>query len=461
MSVPDRGPIDLSTPRRIHVVGVGGAGMSAYASVLVAMGHTVSGSDLKPSGALERLEAGGVTVAVGHDPSNVEDAEVVAVSSAVGTTNPEVVEATRRGIDVVSRADLLAAIAASRRTVAVAGTHGKTTTTSMVALVMVEAGLHPSFLVGGDLNEIGTNAVWDEGGWLVLEADESDGTFLRIDPDVAVVTNVEADHLDHYGDRAGVERAFEAFCASRRGRPLVVGCDDPVAAELGRHHGGDLVGFEPGATWRIENLVQRRAGSAFDLVRGDDRVALRLPVPGRHNAQNAALAAVAAYRAGAPLEAAAAALARFAGVTRRFEFRGEANGVAFVDDYAHHPTEVAAALEAAAHGGWERIVAVFQPHRYTRTAALGPEFADAFGGADVVVVTDVYAAGEPPLPGVSGRIVADAVAHAHPELDVDYVAGRGDLRSHLEAVLQPGDLCLTLGAGDLTSLADELTAGGS
>jgi UDP-N-acetylmuramate--alanine ligase len=434
--------------------------MSAYASVLAAMGHEVSGSDLKASPATERLEAAGVHVALGHDASQVGPAELVAVSSAVGPTNPEVAEARRRGIEVVSRADLLAAIAAARRSVAVAGTHGKTTTTSMLALILVEAGLHPSFLVGGDLNEIGTNAVWDAGEWLVLEADESDGTFLRLDPDVAVVTNVEADHLDHYGDAAAVERAFEQFCAGRNGRPLVVGADDAVADGLGRRHGGDRVGEVADATWRIEGLRSRRAGSAFDVVhQGRTAVHVELPVPGRHNARNAALAAVAAHRAGAPLAAAAAALARFAGVTRRFEFRGEANGVCFVDDYAHHPTEVAAALEAAAAGGWSRVVVVFQPHRYSRTAALGAAFADAFGGADHVVVTDVYAAGEPALPGVTGRLVADAVAGAHPELDLAYVPGRAELRAHLATVLRPGDLCLTLGAGDLTSLADELLDG--
>jgi len=449
--------VELTGSRRVHVVGVGGAGMSAIASVLAAMGHRVSGSDLKASPATERLRGAGVEVSVGHRAEAVEGAELVAVSSAVGDDNPEVVEARRRGIPVVSRAAVLAAIARCRRAVAVAGTHGKTTTTSMLSLVMVEAGLRPSFLVGGDVNEIGTNAVWDEGEWLVLEADESDGTFLALSPEVAVVTNIEPDHLDHYGDLAAVEEAFDRFGAGPGIRTLVVGADDAGASALGRRRHGVLVGTAADADYRIVDLETGRAGVRFGLVHDGTALGrVSTPVPGAHNAQNAALALVAAMAAGASFEDGARALARFAGVARRFESRGEAGGVTFVDDYAHLPTEVAATLAAARAGGWGRVVAVFQPHRYTRTAALGTAFADAFVEADVVVVTDVYAAGEPPIPGVSGRTVADAVLLAHPDAEVAYVAGRPELRAHLGALLRPGDLCLTLGAGDITGLADEL-----
>ena len=442
----------------MHVVGVGGAGMSAIASVLAAMGNDVTGSDLKGSAAVERLVASGVPVAVGHDPAHVGDAEVVAVSTAIPATNPEVVETRRRGLPVLTRAEVLASIASRRRCVAVSGTHGKTTTTSMLALVLVEAGLRPSFLIGGDVNEIGTNAVWDTGEWLVLEADESDGTFLHLDPEVAVVTNVEADHLDHYGDFDHVVEAFDRFLTARPGG-CVVGADDPVAARLGARHGADLVGSGAGATVRIEAPAAGRDGASFDLrAHGELLGRVALPVTGANIARNAAVAVATALRVGAPFDAAQRALARFAGVARRFEARGETRGIRFVDDYAHLPTEVSAVIEAARGTAPQRLVVVFQPHRYSRIASLGEDFGDAFTGADVVVITDIFAAGEAPLPGVTGRVVADAVHRAHPDLDVAYVAGRAELLAHVTATLEPGDLCLTLGAGDLTTLPDELQA---
>ena len=447
--------LDLSLPRRVHVVGAGGAGMSAIASVLAAMGHTVTGSDLKSSPALERLAAGGVAVAVGHDAAHVAGADVVAISTAIPASNPEVVEARRRGIPVLARAEVLAAVAACRRCVAVSGTHGKTTTTSMLALIMVEAGLRPSFLIGGDVNEIGTNAVWDVGEWMAIEADESDGTFLHLAPEVAVVTNVEPDHLDHYGGFGRLVDAFDDFLAAARVR--VVGADDAVAARLGGARGADLVGTSTHADYRIESPAAGGDGVSFDLRHGErllGRVAL--PVTGANIARNAAVAVVAGIRVGASFAAAQRALARFAGVARRFESRGEWRGVRFVDDYAHLPSEVAAVIEAARATSPRRLVVVFQPHRYSRIAALGADFADAFTGADTVVVTDIFPAGEAPLPGVTGRVVADAVARAHPGLEVAYVPGRAELRAHVGALLAPGDLCLTLGAGDLTTLPDEL-----
>ena len=432
--------------------------MSAIASVLAAMGHEVTGSDLKSSSALERLHASGVSVHVGHDARHLGHAEAVAVSSAVGALNPEVVEATRRGLPVYSRAQALASIAARRRCVAVSGTHGKTTTTSMLALALVEAGLRPSFLIGGDVNEIGTNAVWDTGEWMVLEADESDGTFLQLDPEIAVVTNVEPDHLDYYGDFAHVVEAFDRFCTRRPGG-VVAGADDEVSARLGAAHGADLVGTAEGATYRVADVVSGADGVAFDLAH-EGRVLGRvaLPVTGANIALNAATAVVAAMRVGADFEAAQRALARFAGVARRYEWRGEWHGVQFVDDYAHLPGEVAAVIAAARQTGPARLVVVFQPHRYTRMASLGEQFADAFVGADVVIVGDVFAAGEEPIPGVTGALVEAAVRRVHPGADVAFVPGRPELRTHVTGVLRPGDLCLTLGAGDLTLLPDEITA---
>lgn len=446
--------VDLSVPQRVHVVGVGGAGMSAIATVLATMGHRVTGSDLRASPALERLRAAGIEVAVGHRAENVGEVDAVTISTAVPATNPEVLAAAERGIPVLRRAEVLAAISATRRTIAVAGTHGKTTTSSMLALVLVEAGSHPSFIVGGELNEIGTGALWDEGEWFVVEADESDGTFLELPTEVAVVTSVEPDHLEHYGGREALVDAFDRFLAAARVR--VVCADDEGAVRL--RAAGDAItyGTAEGATYRMVDVERLRASTAFAVEHEGRRIAeVRLPVPGLHNARNACAALVAGVAVGAEPGAAVRALARYAGVARRFQFRGERSGVTFVDDYAHLPTEVAAALGAAADGAWHRVVCVFQPHRYSRTASLWREFADAFTAADVLVVTDVYGAGEAPRPGVTGKLIVDAVLEAHPEQRLAYLPGRADLVPYLRRILRPGDLCLTLGAGDLTSLPAE------
>jgi UDP-N-acetylmuramate--alanine ligase len=448
--------LDLGEPRRIHIVGIGGAGMSAIALVLRDMGHHVSGSDLKDSPVAERLRSRGITVAVGHDPGNVAGAEAVTSSPAVQPENAELAEARARGILVLPRSAMLAAICATRRCLAVTGTHGKTTTASMLSLILVEAGLRPSFVIGADVNEIGTNAVWDAGEWLVVEADESYGTFQAITPDLAVLTNVEPDHLDFYGTFDVLRAAFADFVASAR-LGSVVCADDPEAAAIGREHGATTVGADPGSTYVMEHLDLQRSSVSFTLRGPEGELGtVAIGVPGLHNARNGATAVVAALEAGAPFAAAQAALARFAGVTRRFEFRGQASGVTFVDDYAHLPAEVRAALATARTGGWERVVAVFQPHRFSRTAALAPEFGSAFADADVLVVTDIYSAGERPVPGVSGRLVADAVRGQDPRLPVTYAAGWEELRQTVAAALRPGDLCLTLGAGDLTILPDEL-----
>lgn len=455
-ATPQAGLGDREAVRRVHIVGVGGAGMSAIATVLQAMGHEVTGSDLRASGVTERLRSLGVGVTIGHDGAAVGDADIVTHSTAVQPGNPEIVEARQRGIPVLARAETLAAIAARRRCIAVAGTHGKTTTASMLALILVEAGMHPSFLIGGEVNEIGTNAVWDDGEWIVVEADESDGSFLHLTPEIAIVTNVEADHLDHYGSFDAVRSAFAEFLESAGHR--VVGGDDAEALAIGRTAGADIVGLVDDATYSMHSVATGRSSVAFDLVGPSSALIthIHVSVPGIHNAKNAAVATVAALAAGAPPDAAARALARFGGVARRFEFRGERNGITFVDDYAHLPTEVRAALAAALNGSWGRVVAVFQPHRYSRTAEVGEEFGAAFADADVVVITDVYGAGEAPVPGVSGRSVFDAVHRARPDLEVHYVPGRTDLVGAVAALLLEGDLCITLGAGDLTSLPDEL-----
>jgi UDP-N-acetylmuramate--alanine ligase len=453
--------VDLTPPQAIHIVGVGGAGMSAIASVLAAMGHRVSGSDLKESKALDRLADQGLRVAVGHRAEQLGDAAVVARSTAIGDGNPEVVAARDQGLPVLRRSEVLAAITDLRRTISVAGTHGKTTTSSMLAVILAEAGLDPSFIIGGDVHQIGSGAVWSEGDWFVVEADESDGTFVELTTEVAVVTNVEPDHHAHYGDFASLRDAFDRFVEGAS-RLAVVGVDDEEGEALARRHPGDAlvtVGEAEEASYRIVDLRREPRGTTFRLVRrGEDLGELHLPIPGAHNARNAAVAATTALEVGAPFDAVSAALARFGGVARRFEFRGETAGVAFVDDYAHLPTEVAAALAAGRDTAPDRLVAVFQPHRYTRVHALAAEFGSAFIDADVVVVTDVYSAGETPIPGVSGMAVVTAIRRDDPGRQVDYLPRREDVVSSLVSRLRAGDLCLTLGAGDLTTLPDELQA---
>ena len=450
------GVLDLSVPRRVHVVGVGGAGMSAIAEVLAAMGHDVTGSDLKPSAGLERLEVLGVAVTVGHAAANLGQAELLTRSTAVPDRNPEFRAAAEAGIPVLSRADVLTAICAQRSTVAVAGTHGKTTTASMLALVLRQAGVRPSFIIGGDVNEIGTGAAWDSGDLLVVEADESDGTFVRLPRSAAVVTNVEPDHLDHHGGYRELLAAFRRF-VEETGGPVIVGVDDPDGAHLVASTDAVGIGTAEGADWRITDVGEAWEGVRFTLTAPDgDRLPLSLPVPGLHNARNAACAAAISRLLGMPSDPIVEGLGNFGGVARRFEHRGSSGGVEFVDDYAHLPTEVRATIAAASSGSWRRLVAVFQPHRYSRTEALWSDFGNAFEGADRIYVTDVYPAGEVPRPGVSGQLIVDAVERAFPGTDIHYIQRREELVVALADDLVAGDLCLTMGAGDLTSVPDEV-----
>jgi UDP-N-acetylmuramate--alanine ligase len=453
--------LDLSAPRKIHIVGVGGMAMSGIAAVLTRLGHTVSGSDLKSWRGLERLRFLGVDVHVPHDAACLPDElDAVVVSTAIPPTNPEVLAARDRGVPVLRRAEALSAIVDTRRTVAISGTHGKTTTSTMTTLILRAAGWHPSFLIGGEPNEVGSNAAYDEGEWLVIEADESDGTFIEIAPEAVILTNVEPDHLDHYGDMAALEAACARYLSSAPG-PRVACADDPGAARLAAEvtaSGRAVVtyGEAPGADYRIDGYHGDRLGSRFRLLHlGETLGEIILPAPGRHNARNAAGAAAVAIEIGVPFDAVRAALGRFAGVARRFQFHGEIGGVTLVDDYAHLPGEIKATLAAAREGTWSRIVAVFQPHRYTRTARLWRDFGDAFADADVVVLTDVYAAGEPPQPGVSGRLILQAVCEARPTDRVIYLPKRSDILARLPELTRPGDLVITLGAGDVTSLPDE------
>lgn len=450
--------LDLSGRRRLHIVGVGGSGMSPIATVLAAMGNDVSGSDMKESLGTDRLRMSAVAVAIGHRPENIDDAvEAVIVSTAIPEHNADVVEARRRGIPVLRRAEALAGICATRRTIAVAGTHGKTTTSSMLALTMSEAGMRPSFIVGGEVNQIGGSAVWADGEWFVVEADESDGTFLELGAEVAIVTSAEPDHLEYWGGWPQLRAAFDRFLADATGLRMVC-ADDPVAAELGAARGATSYGTADSATYRLRDVRGGRSGITFTVDHaGESLGEVDLPVPGLHNARNAVAALATAMELGAPFDDAARALGRYAGVARRFQFRGERDGVTFIDDYAHLPGEIRPLLAAARDGGWKRIVCVFQPHRYSRMATIPPtDFADVFDDADVLVLTEIYAQGEAPRPGVSGKRILDAVLDAHPGRHAFWFPSRADLAKDVRAILRPGDLCLTLGAGDLTLLPGEL-----
>ncbi|MGH9094051.1 MAG: UDP-N-acetylmuramate--L-alanine ligase, partial [Acidimicrobiales bacterium] len=336
-----------------------------------------------------------------------------------------------------------------------AGTHGKTTTASMLAMILEHAGWRPSYLIGGTIAGLGPGASWQDGAWLVVEADESDGTFLELPAEAAIVTSVEPDHLEHFGGEAQLRSAFSAFVAGPTG-PRLVCADEPGAAALaGATPGVDRYGTDPEADWRMVDVAVDGTGVSFGVETGGRRLGpARVSVPGLYNARNACAALAMATSIGVPFPVASDGLARFGGVGRLFEHRGERDGVTYIDDYGHLPGEVRAVLAAARTGAWSRVVAVFQPHRYSRTEALWASFADAFVDADVVVVTGIYASDESPRPGVSGQLVADAVRAAHPGQPVHYAEGRDELVTVLRSLLRPGDLCLTLGAGDLTALPD-------
>lgn len=461
-------PVDLSSPKSIHVVAIGGAGMAAIAQVLIAMGHELAGSDLRDSNNLRFLDGLGATTWIGHDAAQLAaGVDLVTRSSAVGDDNVEIVAARERDIEVHSRADMMHSITVLRRTLAISGTHGKTTTSSMLTVLLRHAGADPSFIVGAPIAGIGTGAHWGSGELMVVEADESDGSAFVVDADGCVVTSLDPDHLDRYGTIDRFIAAFDAFLDGVDG-PKVVCSDEPAGRSLAERHGAVTYGLvDPGdgyvPDFAIVEFTPKPMGSRFFIERaggGDSevsRVEVSLSVPGIHNAKNATGAFALATMSGIDPETAAAGLGQYRGVARRYELRGERDGVTFVDDYAHLPAEVSATVTAAAQGGWGRVVAVFQPHRYTRTKSLGATFGDAFVGADQVVITDIYAANEVPIEGVSARIVYDAVVAADPERDALYVPFER-LADWLADNLRSGDLCLTMGAGDLTAVPDQVLA---
>ena len=451
-------PLDLSRRQRLHVIGVGGPGMSAIAITLAEMGHTVSGSDLREQAVLDRVRAAGVDVRVGHHSANVEGCDAVTASTAIPAHNVELTRAAALGIPTLRRAGMLASICEMVRAVAVAGTHGKTTTTSMLMLSLAEAGMRPSFLIGGDVTDAGTGAQWTGNDLLVVEADESDGTHLELPIFATMLTNIEVDHLDHYGSFAAIVDGFDRYLASIDG-PKVLCADDPRCVTLAAAHGAVTYGLDAGADFRAVAIVPAAGSFGFDVEHRGARLGhIDLPMRGVHNVVNAVGVVAMASELGASFPAVAAALARFGGVARRFDVRGVDGGATFVDDYAHLPTEIAAVL-AGARGsgdGWSRVLAVFQPNRFNRMSEISRDYADAFVDADVVVLTDIYASGTTPIPGVTGQLVVDAVLEAHPDTRVVWLPRRDDMISFLAGEVGPGDVCISMGCGDIAKLPEEV-----
>ena len=447
---------------RVHFVGIGGAGMSGIARVLLARGSVVSGSDAKDSRTVAALRALGATVHLGHAAEHVAEVDTVVVSTAIGQDNPELVAARERGLRVLLRAEALAACLGGRRGVAVAGTHGKTTTTSMLTVAVQHCGVDPSFAIGGDLNEAGSNAHHGSGELFVVEADESDGSFLAYRPYAAIVTNVEAEHLDHYGTADAVDRAFEDFVSTVDPAGFLVACaDDPGSRRLAEHArtlGVDVrtYGTSEDADLRLVDLTVSGTTSRYEpVLRGRRLPPVVLAVPGRHLALNSAAALLTGLGLGLPEAALVEGLAGFSGVRRRMELKGTVAGVRVYDDYAHHPTELVAQLTAAREVvGEGRLVVAFQPHRYSRTLAFREAFGQALALADEVVVMEVYAAGEDPVPGATGASVAAAVPlpPGRVVFEPSWTAVPGRLVDRAE----PGDLVLTLGAGDVTAIGPEV-----
>lgn len=457
---------ELSQIRRddmVHLVGIGGAGMSAIATVLMEMGYRIEGSDLKDSPNVARLREMGAVVGIGHRPENLTGAAVVIKSSAVPAHNPELLQAERSGVPVITRAQMLSAIMKTKKAIAVAGTHGKTTTSSMLTQALRGCMADPAFLIGGELNEIGSNAHYGSGEYLVAEADESDGSLLCLTPAHAILTNVELDHPDYFESIEHTVAIFREFLeALPPGGTAVVCGDDRWAREVGaasRGAVGNLFFYGKGEDnhYRFEGESWSAEGCSYRaLFSGEELGVVETGVPGLHNVYNSLAALAMAHQLGFSIEDAIEGINRFGGVRRRFELVGRLNGIVVIDDYAHHPTEVRAVVDLAASLSPGRVVVVFQPHRYSRTRKLFADFGSSFSGAGLVVVTDVYGAGEEPEPGVTGRLVADGISERCPGVAVEYVPSRAELAASVVPLLREGDMVITMGAGDVTQCAREM-----
>jgi UDP-N-acetylmuramate--alanine ligase len=451
--------MNLNKIKNIHFVGIGGIGMSGVAEILTARGMTVSGCDLKPSSATSLLASRGVDIHIGHDVAHLEGVDAIVVTAAVRGANVEVDAARERGIEIIRRKDLLAALVNEKRAVGVSGTHGKTTTSAIIATVLDDAGLDPTVIIGGILRNIASNAKDGKGDVIVVEADEYDRTFHELHPEIAVITNIEADHLEYYGSFDNIVEAFRIFTENVRPGGAIIGCvDDPAVAALldrrGRGKDPKIIryGLGPGADVTARNLTFHERGSSFEV---DGIGFFKLFVPGQHNVRNALAAIAVARELGVSAEATAAGVAKFLGVDRRFQILGDYNGALVVDDYAHHPTEIRATLDAARSGyPQRRVVALFQPHLYSRTRDFAREFGESLRGADVALVAPIYAARETEIDGISSRMIAES-ANGIEFLDRSHIEIVNELRRRL----QPNDVFIAMGAGDIHEIAEALVRG--
>lgn len=450
----------LENLKNIHFVGLGGIGMSGLAQVLCWRGFNVSGSDSTPSALLEKMASQGIRVFIGHDEGNLGVAEALVVSSAIAQTNPELILAKAKGLPVFHRSDVLAYIMAEKKAIAVAGTHGKTTTTAMLGVVLKAGGLEPTVVVGGVVNSLGGNVIIGDGEYCVAEADESDGSFLKLPKVMAIITNIEADHMEHYKTMDNLLNAFRTFLGTLPADGVAVLCADDEKVMAVRAAAACKV-----ITYSLQNLSADIVGSELEFcgghaqftitVRGKFWGRVALGVPGKYNVANALAVAALALELGISFEVYKKSLQNFVGANRRFQIKGEVAGVLVVDDYAHHPTEINAALTAAAEIGRKRVICAFQPHRYSRTQALRKEFGRCFGSADLVVFTDIYSASEQPLDGINGDTVPDEYRQQSGKKPV-YVGNFDELPQKLAEIVQSGDIVLTMGAGNITSVGDKL-----
>ena len=450
---------DFSKYTNYFLVGIGGAGMSAIALVLNGMGHTVAGSDIKESRYTTSLKKEGIKIYVGHDATNITDADIVVYSAAIPEKNIEILEAKSKNIPIHSRADILSWILNKSKGIAIAGTHGKTTTTSMVSMMLRGLDMDPTIIVGGELNELGSNAIYGKSDFVIAEACESDGSFLKYNPFISVVTNIEEDHFDYYKDMDELEKSFFKFISNTREEGWIIINGDEIDKSRIRDMGKKNIitfGLDKGNDITASNIKYSNLGSYYDLGIGKGTFKVHLNVPGLHNIKNSLAAFCVCHAIGLDLLKAAEILTYFTGVKRRFEKRGEKKGAIIFDDYAHHPSEVKATLEAASEEKMKRIITVFQPHRYSRLAHLKNEFSLCFDETDILIITDVYGSGEQPIPGVNGKVLVDNLIENGFSGKIAYIPGLSDIAEYLNIKMRLGDIVLLMGAGDITRVSDEL-----
>jgi len=443
----------------VYFVGIGGTGMSGLAKILCEMNYKVAGSDIIESSNTKRLEEMGIKIFIGHSRGNIGDADLLVVSTAIPSNNPEVLEAKEKGINIIHRSDLLSKLMGLKKGIAVAGAHGKTTTSSMVAWILENSKLNPTVIIGGELNDIGGNAILGSGEFLVAEADESDGSFLRLNPHIAVVTNIEDEHLDYYGSTENIKQNFIEFLnkVPKDGFSLI-GSDNSNIVDIMSSIDKKPItfGINTKANYMARNIIPNGIESTFDFIVNGNLVGrITLNIPGLHNIYNALAAAAVCYELDVNFKCIQKSFRSFKGIKRRFQLVGDFQDIKIIDDYAHHPTEINATLQAAKQCNPNRLIAVFQPHRYTRTRDFYREFGNVFNKADEIIVTEIFSAGEDPINGVTSELIVDSVKKN--ELPVTYMQNKDDVTEYLYNKVRPGDYVITLGAGDIWRTAHNLT----